>query len=146
MRFFQLDDWVLCRIYKKKSANKNNLDQKLGDDYPRHPQVLLDNQIGTTNESNEAQMLTSKPVFPRTSSLNHLLELDYWAPLSHLLCDGPPPSLSSHNADHEHQTAMGGGGGTDQRLRTKLEVTNRDAGSVLNQFPAFSGLPAFEFH
>lgn len=103
------------------------MDEELGDD--SHPRAQMLDKTGTTNEE---QMSMMKPTFPRTCSLTHLLELDYWAPLSHLLYDGPSSSF-----DH-HQTAVGSGGGADQRLQMKLDETN--------QFPAFPSLPSHELH
>ncbi|KAK4789703.1 hypothetical protein SAY86_017007 [Trapa natans] len=138
----RLDDWVLCRIYKKKSTNKvTDSETKM--------------MMMTTQEANDqAQMLTSsKPTFPRTGSLTHLLELDYWAPLAHLLYDGPPPSSSWYNGEdfHRHGAAVGDAAGETggQKLQMKQEVVNQQedtTGSLLNQFPAFSGLHAFGSH
>lgn len=81
----QLDEWVLCRIYKKRGAGKL-LDEKEGfmDD------VQIDETLAAvTNEADrrneeEIMMMTSTKL-PRTCSLAHLLEMDYMGPISHIL-------------------------------------------------------------
>lgn len=70
----QLDDWVLCRIYKKKNMGKS-LEQK--EEYPTI-------NITAANDDSEQEMMK----FPRTSSLAHLLDMDYLGPMSHILYDG----------------------------------------------------------
>ncbi|KAF3523926.1 hypothetical protein HID58_072364 [Brassica napus] len=81
----RLDEWVLCRIYKKRGARKL-LDEKEGsmDD------VQIDETLAAvTNEAErrneeEIMMMTSTKL-PRTCSLAHLLEMDYMGPISHIL-------------------------------------------------------------
>lgn len=67
----QLDDWVLCRIYKKKNPT-------------RQPEVKIEDsftQVPTAADFTEQQ--THK--FPRTCSLTHLWEFDYMSSISQLL-------------------------------------------------------------
>ncbi|XVF85901.1 hypothetical protein PTKIN_Ptkin17bG0155100 [Pterospermum kingtungense] len=76
----RLDDWVLCRIYKKKnSAGRRVLDQKVEES---------DTQIDMINEySNEAGESRQMLKFPRPCSFSHLMELDYMGPVSQLLSE-----------------------------------------------------------
>lgn len=67
----RLDDWVLCRIYKKKNLGKP--------DYQRVENTFT--QIPCTNEPQIPQKL-----FPRNFSLSdHLWEFDYINPISQLM-------------------------------------------------------------
>ncbi|XP_057482712.1 NAC domain-containing protein 1-like [Actinidia eriantha] len=87
----RLDDWVLCRIYKKKSTIGRVLDPKVED---------LGAQIVTTNDSSDSQMLQ----IPRICSLSHLWKLD---------CLGSLPQLLNENSYHlkfDYQTTMGNAG------------------------------------
>lgn len=79
----RLDDWVLCRIYKKKNVSKSSVELK--EEYPS-PQMNITEEDNIGNEQNMVK-------FPRTCSLTHLLEMDtYLAPISHVLSD---PSYNS---------------------------------------------------
>lgn len=71
---FQLDDWVLCRIYKKKNSGGIVLDQQVEEsNTPIHMTQCSSDAIETQ------QMLK----FPRTNgSVPQLLELDYMGPIS----------------------------------------------------------------
>lgn len=73
----RLDDWVLCRIYKKKHVNKAYLDPKMEDSSPQ-----IDH-FTAANDVKEEQMLN----FPRTCSISSLLDMDYLGPISQLLND-----------------------------------------------------------
>ncbi|CAA2959652.1 NAC transcription factor 29-like [Olea europaea subsp. europaea] len=68
----RLDDWVLCRIYKKKNLGKG-AEQK------------VENPIAQIVTLNSATSEASK--FPRTCSLTHLWEYGYMGSVSHLLND-----------------------------------------------------------
>lgn len=89
----QLDDWVLCRIYKKKNTTKS-FDTR--EEYPT-------NQINVSprNDDDSEQELMK---FSRTCSLTNLLDMDYLGPISQILSDG------SYNSTFEYQinTAHGG--------------------------------------
>ena len=96
---FQLDDWVLCRIYKKRNMGKV-VEPKVEDSSPHN---MVDHMIrGVNYEANnnildeQQQMLK----FPRTFSLAHLLELDYLGPISHLLNDNNN-NISSYSPAHD---------------------------------------------
>ncbi|CAL5430918.1 unnamed protein product [Camellia sinensis] len=86
----RLDDWVLCRIYKKKNMGRV-LEQGVEE---------LGAQIVTTNDVSDSPMLK----FPRTSSLSHLWELDCLGSLSQLLND------NSYNTNSDYQNMMGSAG------------------------------------
>ncbi|PIM98513.1 hypothetical protein CDL12_29009 [Handroanthus impetiginosus] len=82
----RLDDWVLCRIYKKKN---------LGRTYTHHDQqrVVEDSfaQIVTNDHATSDQPQPHK--FPRPSSLTHLWDFDNIASISQLLLN----DTSSYN-------------------------------------------------
>ncbi|KAL7163853.1 hypothetical protein ACSBR2_039884 [Camellia fascicularis] len=86
----RLDDWVLCRIYKKKNMGRV-LEQGVEE---------LGAQIVTTNDVSESPMLK----FPRTSSFSHLWELDCLGSLSQLLND------NSYNSNSDYQNMMASAG------------------------------------
>ncbi|XP_023522411.1 NAC transcription factor 29-like [Cucurbita pepo subsp. pepo] len=69
----RLDDWVLCRIYKKRHSNKGLSEEKT-------EELAAQNEVG---EGNGQQMMK----FPRTFSITHLLDLDYLGPISQLFND-----------------------------------------------------------
>ncbi|GMJ05658.1 NAC-LIKE, ACTIVATED BY AP3/PI, Arabidopsis NAC domain containing protein 29, NAC-like [Hibiscus trionum] len=75
----RLDDWVLCRIYKKKSSTGKVLDQKL-----EEPNTPIETDDGGSQELVK---------FPRTCSLSQLLETDYMGPISHLLTENTYSSI-----------------------------------------------------
>ena len=89
--YFQLDDWVLCRIYKKKSTIGRVLDPKVED---------LGAQIVATNDASDSQMLK----IPRIYSLSHLWQLDCLGSLPQLLNE------NSYHPDTDYQTTMGNAG------------------------------------
>ncbi|XP_061370872.1 NAC domain-containing protein 2-like [Gastrolobium bilobum] len=70
----RLDDWVLCRIYKKKNIGKA-LEQKV--EYP----IVQTTNLTAANNDGEQKMMN----LPRTCSLTYLLDMDYSGPI---LSDG----------------------------------------------------------
>lgn len=86
----RLDDWVLCRIYKKKHAGRTP-DQKLFEENSQRqaPQMTGTNLVAntTTNQDSVQHQLLK---FTRTGSLGHLLDMDYLGPVSHMLSDNNP--------------------------------------------------------
>ncbi|GFS40407.1 NAC-like, activated by AP3/PI [Actinidia rufa] len=133
----RLDDWVLCRIYKKKSTIGRVLDPKVED---------LGAQIVTTNDASDSQMLK----IPRICSLSHLWKLD---------CLGSLPQLLNENSYHpnfDYQTTMGNAGNFSGGIENfkfgdqfpyqymdsvKFEASHRS--NAVNQ-PIFVN-PAFQF-
>lgn len=91
----QLDDWVLCRIYKKRRIGRH-LEEKI-----ENPQTQLGFTVAR-NDASEQQMLK----FPRTCSLSHLWEFDYMGPISQLL----NPETCNPNFDFQN---IVGNDGTD---------------------------------
>lgn len=73
--FLQLDDWVLCRIYKKKNTARVCEEEPKVDDF-RASNYTLGDACGND---------LPKMEFPRTSSLSHLWEMDYFGSISQLL-------------------------------------------------------------
>ncbi|XP_022151075.1 NAC transcription factor 29-like [Momordica charantia] len=88
----RLDDWVLCRIYKKRHSNKG-LEEKAEE------LSSGDHQNGVA-EGNGEQVMK----FPRTFSITHLLDLDYLGPISQLFNDNSSinPTVGFQNATTTH--------------------------------------------
>ncbi|KAJ7953840.1 putative NAC domain-containing protein [Quillaja saponaria] len=89
----RLDDWVLCRIYKKKQTGKA---MELKED-SKNTQLHI---IPAANDDSEQQMMK----LPRTFSLTNLLEMDYLGSITQLLCD------TSCNSTFDLQNNMGNPG------------------------------------
>ncbi|XP_020236754.1 NAC domain-containing protein 1 [Cajanus cajan] len=105
----RLDDWVLCRIYKKKNMGKS---LEAREDYP----ISQINIAPANNDSDQHEVMK----FPRTSSLTHLLEMDYLGPISHILSDG------SFNSTFDFQINTDNGG-IDPFVKPQLvEMPNND--------------------
>lgn len=87
MCVFQLDDWVLCRIYKKKSPAQP-LEQ-------REENINVEN-VPSDHDHNARELQPMK--IPRTFSLAHLWELESLGSISHLLGD--------HNTNYENNSGI----------------------------------------
>jgi hypothetical protein len=98
----QLDDWVLCRIYKKKTMTKS---LETNEDYTT-------NQMNMTQTNNDSEQELVK--FPRTCSLTNLLEMDYLGPISQILSDG------SYNSTFEYQINTAHGGLMDPFVKSQM--------------------------
>ncbi|OMO82494.1 No apical meristem (NAM) protein [Corchorus olitorius] len=99
----RLDDWVLCRIYKKRNSGKV-LDQKVMEE----SNSKIDKIEYSNDDESQQQMLK----FPRTCSLSHLLELDnYMGPISHLLSEN-----SFYNSSFDFPNSSLGNSGTELQL------------------------------
>ncbi|WVZ23362.1 hypothetical protein V8G54_001906 [Vigna mungo] len=70
----RLDDWVLCRIYKKKNIGK-------AEHKEAQPKVQMSDLVAENND--EQKMMMN---LPRTWSLTYLLDMNYLGPI---LSDGP---------------------------------------------------------
>ncbi|GAB4840038.1 hypothetical protein Ancab_020747 [Ancistrocladus abbreviatus] len=83
----RLDDWVLCRIYKKRHVGRT-FEQKEEDQEDSPIQATI--QTRSTNVDadnlNEQQVLK----LPSTFSLPDLMDMDYLGPITHLLNDNNP--------------------------------------------------------
>ncbi|XWS69687.1 hypothetical protein CRYUN_Cryun04dG0200300 [Craigia yunnanensis] len=102
---FQLDDWVLCRIYKKRQSAGKFLDQKV-----EESNAPID-MIRYSNDGSESQQMLK---FPTTSSLSQLLELDYMGPISQLLSENTynssldfPNTIGNTGIDHVEKLQLG---------------------------------------
>uniref|UniRef100_A0AB38YBL4 NAC transcriptional factor 2 n=1 Tax=Panax notoginseng TaxID=44586 RepID=A0AB38YBL4_9APIA len=71
----RLDDWVLCRIYKKKNPTRASEEPK-SDNF--RTKTL---SAGDEGGNDDVQIME----FPRTSSISHLWELEYLGSISQLL-------------------------------------------------------------
>ena len=113
----QLDDWVLCRIYKKKNVNKA-LETKVEDSIPHNIDITAANI-----QVNQDQMVK----FPRTYSLAHLLEMDYLGPISQLL--NSDNSYNSANNDFLNNTFTSSGTGFVHKVEFgEMPFQNADSG------------------
>ncbi|KAL0385823.1 UNVERIFIED_CONTAM: NAC domain-containing protein 1 [Sesamum radiatum] len=80
----RLDDWVLCRIYKKKNLGRSTCDQQIKVDDENHS---LSQLVPTTTYNTHANTEPQPYKFPRTCSLTHLWEFEYMGSISQLLSD-----------------------------------------------------------
>ncbi|XP_015072285.1 NAC domain-containing protein 2 [Solanum pennellii] len=93
----RLDDWVLCRIYKKKNLGRAIEMMKVEED-TQEPQIMsVITPIHEVVASNGQQTLK----LPRTCSLSHLLEMDYFGSISQLFDDN-----NSYNTISQNNTLM----------------------------------------
>ncbi|GAB2297183.1 hypothetical protein Dimus_031296 [Dionaea muscipula] len=110
----RLDDWVLCRIYKKRHVGmripdqlKEEEEKYSQDDHESPPPPMAAMMITTTSTGVEVGVASTSSCtsqddhhhqqqqqqvlkFPRTVSLAHLLDMDYLGPIAHLLNDSNP--------------------------------------------------------
>ncbi|KAL2546744.1 NAC transcription factor 29 [Forsythia ovata] len=98
----RLDDWVLCRIYKKKNLGKA-VEPKV--ENPIAQNVTLNN--ATSEQQEQASKL------PRTFSLSHLWEFGYMGSISHLLNEN---SLNN-NVPFDNQNSMSNNDSFSETLR-----------------------------
>nr|AGV29511.1 putative NAC domain class transcription factor [Tamarix hispida] len=95
----RLDDWVLCRIYRKRHVAKTDYKEEGEEEEEAlQPPISLTNTPKTEyKEEQEDQHHHQQQMYnlPRTFSLAHLLEFNYLGSISHLLNDNPtsPPSI-----------------------------------------------------
>ncbi|XP_050235743.1 NAC domain-containing protein 2 [Mercurialis annua] len=133
----RLDDWVLCRIYKKKNVSRHLLEEKIED-----TDTKLD-KPGVHDATQQQQILK----FPRTFSLTHLLELDYMVPISQLLSD------NTYTSCFDFQSTMTncGTGNVEKFQQGEIPQQHTDSGklqvnqgSIFNQ-SLFANPMAYEF-
>lgn len=84
----QLDDWVLCRIYKKKHMQKT-LQQK--EDYSS-----LQFNDSTIANNNEQERMNMNLNLTRSCSLTYLLDMNYFTPI---LSDGSTFDFQINNSN-----------------------------------------------
>ncbi|GAB2214442.1 hypothetical protein Drorol1_Dr00018789 [Drosera rotundifolia] len=122
----RLDDWVLCRIYKKKHVGRTQDPKDEEDDVSQGVQsptmvaspnggATASQELHSQDQAHQRQVLK----FPRTVSLTHLLDMDYLAPISHLLNESNPFSSA-----FEFQTNNFSQGGFDANGTEKLQLND----------------------
>lgn len=138
----RLDDWVLCRIYKKRqtAGSRSVLDAKVDED-----QSCVD-QLGKTggsvehaHASDEQKMMVK---FPRPCSLTHLMELEFFAPISQLLND------NSYNFNYDFQNSINNNATSDDQFQNKLQLGDThqvNHSDSLNQQPLFANPTVYKF-
>lgn len=89
----RLDDWVLCRIYKKRNVAKV-VEPKV-EEYLLSPPQIVDYETNVYNNNNnggeqQKEQEQERLKFPRTFSLATLLDMDYLGPISNMLNDNNP--------------------------------------------------------
>ncbi|KAK2636174.1 hypothetical protein Ddye_030966 [Dipteronia dyeriana] len=109
----RLDDWVLCRIYKKRQAVKV-MDQKVEEETVF--QIGKTENITDASEQQQQQQQMMK--FPRTFSLTHLMEMDYLGPISQLLND----NNNNFNLTHDFNNIMGNNNAGPDHYADKLQL------------------------
>ncbi|XP_022877703.1 NAC transcription factor 29-like [Olea europaea var. sylvestris] len=97
----RLDDWVLCRIYKKKNLGRVTA------------QIAENPFTKTVTSANDASTELQTLKFPRPSSLTHLWEFDYLGSLSQLFSDS-----TSHNETFSiNQAPLNSNGSTIEKYQ-----------------------------
>ncbi|KAL3511105.1 hypothetical protein ACH5RR_030506 [Cinchona calisaya] len=126
----RLDDWVLCRIYKKKNNLGKAVEIKAEDDQSA--------EIVTTSADHDAthhELQTQAALkFPRICSLTHLWEMDYMGTISQLYGENP----YNNNAIYDNQIIVSSNG----------NHVPRQLGEVPQQFQGNQPVyvhPVFEF-
>uniref|UniRef100_A0A7N0ULQ1 NAC domain-containing protein n=1 Tax=Kalanchoe fedtschenkoi TaxID=63787 RepID=A0A7N0ULQ1_KALFE len=92
----RLDDWVLCRIYKKKPMAGRYMEPREVEE-PARAQAEVPAQAQTNLASSE---YTNEQKIPRTFSISNFLDMDYIGSISQLLNDNqsynPAPETQSN--------------------------------------------------
>lgn len=126
----RLDDWVLCRIYKKKNLGKA-LDIKAEDQSAE--------TVTAADAASYEPQQTQLSKFPRICSLSHLWEMEYMGTISQLLGEN-----SYNNAVYDNQNIVNSNG--NHVSRQLGEVPHQFQGNqsgILNQ-PVYVN-PVYEF-
>ncbi|XP_043705057.1 NAC domain-containing protein 1-like [Telopea speciosissima] len=99
----RLDDWVLCRIYKKRHLSSSSVVEKEEDDQIINNTTQINSSVANGEE-------TASVVLPRTFSITHLMDVDYFS-LSQLLSEN-----SQLGSIAEFQTTGNNGGNNQNTL------------------------------
>ncbi|KAL3369806.1 hypothetical protein AABB24_007034 [Solanum stoloniferum] len=132
----RLDDWVLCRIYKKKNLGRAIEMMKVEEDTQQSQIMSVINPIEVVASNGQQTMK-----LPRTCSLSHLLEMDYFGSISQLFDDN-----NSYNTISQNNTLMTNGYvGPHQAMEIFQlgEVSQNNSNSFFKQ-PIFVN-PSFQF-
>lgn len=135
---FQLDDWVLCRIYKKKNLGKLSMDIKVED---QSQETLVANELVTSHDD-EQQQQTFK--FPRPCSLSHLWEMDYM---------GSIPQIFGENSifDQQNMFMLNNNNNNNGNVNTPRQLGDQMGNQYSEAMVRFQGNqpvyvnPVFEF-
>lgn len=121
----RLDDWVLCRIYKKRATGKT-----------LEPRIEESNHNVQATDKAYANLDATDPTmlkFPRTFSLTHLLEMDYLSPFSHILSDNPysaifdyQNTISSNNSANDSADQKPHGGHFPHHVAVQNSALNQN--------------------
>ncbi|XP_043723385.1 NAC transcription factor 29-like [Telopea speciosissima] len=129
----RLDDWVLCRIYKKRHLNR--VEEQKEEDHQE--QATHENTTTTTHEMNSEGLA-------RTFSLAQLMDVDYLS-LSQLLSENNPLLCSSTTSEFQINTGNNNGNEMGYHFgnSTRLIQGNQNI-SLFNQAIQHVN-PVFEF-
>ncbi|XP_042497677.1 NAC transcription factor 29-like [Macadamia integrifolia] len=128
----RLDDWVLCRIYKKRYLSRSTVEEQKEEEEEDDEEEtqMITKSLGGNGEER------SSVVLPRTFSIGHLMDVDYLSLYSQLLGENPVVIGSIGGADHDQfQTTgnNGGGGGnniSDDKLQSSYELMTYQNGNT----------------
>ncbi|OIT33342.1 PREDICTED: NAC transcription factor 29-like [Nicotiana attenuata] len=142
----RLDDWVLCRIYKKKNMGKT-MEMMKAEEEESEAQIEITNNdievVGATTNGPQTNKL------PRNCSLSHLLELDYFGSIPQLLGDNSyhtsfdndqSYTMNNVNTNVVHQMEKSQLGEVSHQHNSQ----NNNYNIFFNQQPVFVN-PAFQF-
>ncbi|GER32906.1 NAC domain-containing protein [Striga asiatica] len=101
----RLDDWVLCRIYKKKNLARASDDGRIQVEDTLKAQI-----VKTSDQIALIEPPQCNKSFPRISSLTHLWEFDYMGSISNLLNDAS--YNNNNNAPFDNQETVTENNGT----------------------------------
>lgn len=106
----QLDDWVLCRIYKKKNLGRSSLEHqpiKVEDSFSDHQMAAANDH----DDQNQNQYRASEEYkFPRTYSLSHLWEFENYmgSSISQLINDNSSYNVNVGFNNNNQESDNGG--------------------------------------
>uniref|UniRef100_A0A9I9D2B8 NAC domain-containing protein n=1 Tax=Cucumis melo TaxID=3656 RepID=A0A9I9D2B8_CUCME len=129
----RLDDWVLCRIYKKRHSNKGLLEEKT-------EELATQNDVIEGNGQGQQMMK-----FPRTFSITHLLDLDYLGPISQLFNDTSSinPTLGFQNNTAAAAAAFTSVGKVEEGEIMPLDYSSSSTDFQVNHNNNFFNQPIF---
>jgi hypothetical protein len=105
----RLDEWVLCRIYKKRQVVGRELDLKVEQESSSYDHQE-DVKMTRGDDEEKGQMA-------RSCSLTHLLDMDnYLGPISHLLSENSPFDFQNYGSGFDVEPYQY----SDQNLNTML--------------------------
>ncbi|CAN4081283.1 unnamed protein product [Withania somnifera] len=145
----RLDDWVLCRIYKKKNLGKTIEMMKVEEE---EEDVEAPHQIVSTN-NNPIEVVGEPQTMklPRICSLSHLLEMDYFGSIPQLLGDNSYDhhdqiyTMNNVNNNTNNMEKIQLGDQVSSQQQNTNNITSNNCNIFVNyQQPVFVN-PAFQF-